>query len=132
MKWKYYWWQFRQEFLGGWEAIKELWSEIDIIEDVKATYNRLKEDDEYEALQKRYRKKEVLHKGDIITFRNPRCYGNEIIAKVVKVYKSFCYDKMVVDLIVISSALHEKDTLLAFPQDDIMNNIIQIGGTFNE
>ena len=130
MKWKYYWWQFRQEFLGGWEVIKELWSEIDIIEDVKATYNRLKEDDEYEALQKRYRTKKVLHEGDIITFRNPHCYGNEIVAKVVNVYKSFCYDKMMVELIVLSSALHEKDTLLAFPQDDIMNNIIQMGGTF--
>ena len=130
MKWKYYWWQFRQEFLGGWEAIKELWSEVDIIGDFKATYNRLKEDDEYEALQKRYRKKEVLHKGDIITFRNPHCYGNEIVAKVVNVYKSLCYDKMMVELIVLSSALHEKDTSLAFPQDDIMNNIIQMGGHF--
>ena len=130
MKWKCYWWSFKQEFLGGCEVIKELWSEIDIIGDIKATYNRLKYNCEYEALQKRYRKEEVLHKNVIITFRNPHCYSNDIVAKVTNVYKSLDYDKIAVDVVVISSALHEKDTLVTFPQDDIMNNIIQIGGAF--
>ena len=128
MKWKWYWWQFRSEFLGGWQRIKELWGEIDILNDMKATYNRLKEEDEFEAMEKRYSFKEVLHAGDIITFHDPRCYGNEIEAKVVSNYTLMRGGYRRVDVIIISSGLHPKDTLLSFFQKDIMDNIIKFGG----
>lgn len=131
MKWKYYWWQFRQEFLGGWEVIKELWSEIDIIEDVKATYKRLKEEDEFEAMEKRHTYEEVLHVNTLVTFHDPHCYGNEIEAEVVANY-TLMYGMRRVDVKVVSSALYPKDTLLSYTQKDIMDNIISIGGCLNE
>lgn len=132
MNWKYYYWRFREEFLGGYERVKELASQINIIEDIKSTYKRLKEDDEYEAIQKRYAKKEVLHEGDILVFHDPQCYGNEIEAQVLANHFDIWSNYRMVYLKVINSGLHEKGSLLDFYQSDIMQNIIQYRGDCND
>lgn len=132
MKWKWYWWNFKEQFLGGWDAIKKIWDDVDIVEDVKATYRRLKEEDEYEAMQKRYLKKVVLPKDTIITFHDPKCWGNEVIGKVTDNYKSYVYDRRFVAIEVISSPLFKKGELIQYSQIDVMNNIIQMGGNLYE
>jgi hypothetical protein len=124
---KYYWLRFKMEVQGGIDVVKDIIRDVDIVEDFKRVIQNLKEKDQYEAQQKRYRKQEILQPNDIVEFYDPVYTGNIVKGKVTHVGWSFTHDCVGVTVSVIETGIirNAKD-VRHFTQIWILNNLISI------
>ena len=51
---KYYWMRFKMDVRGGWDIFKKTFEDVDFMENMRNNIQTWKENDEYEARQKRY------------------------------------------------------------------------------
>ena len=102
---KYYWLRFKMEVQGGIDVVRDILRDVDIVEDFKRGIQNLKEKDQYEAQQKRYRKQEILQPNDIVEFYDPVYTGNIVKGKVTQVGWSFTYDCVGVTVAVIETGI---------------------------
>lgn len=124
---KYYWLRFKMEVQGGYKIVKDMFKDIDIVEDFKKGIQRLREQDEYEKQQKMYRKKEILQPNDIVTFYDPTYPGNVIKGVVYSVGYSYYEGCVAIGVVVLESGLlrNNRDHRY-FTQYHILNNLIKI------
>lgn len=125
-KFKYYWVQFKMQMQGGYKEIKRIYSEIDVIRDIKAVLKRWDEEEAYEKEQKRLRKKEILKPGDIIEFRQPNFQGNIIKARVLEVEYIQVIGVREVHIEILETGLRKETIRKFYYQDDILNNLIKL------
>ena len=120
----YQWRQLKDAVKGGYQETKKLLNYQDLKEKFMEGLKNIKEQDQYEKEQKRYRKKQLLNVGDIVTFNDTECYGNVLKARITKVERSVfgIYAK----LEILESYLRYKYDFTLVEQIEIMENLIKL------
>lgn len=133
---KYYWWEFKSQMIGGYEIFKETFNLQQMKENYRNNMKIMKENNEYDKQQRRYKNKHLLKSGDIIEFYQPECYGNIIKGKVLDSHNIFearynwdldmSKEGVVIEVEILESGLRNTGEIRYFYQLDIMNNLISL------
>ena len=134
---KYYWWEFKAQFLGGYEMFKETFDIQQMKENFKHNMKVMKEEDEYERQQKMYNKKSLLKPNYIVEFYQENKSYNVIKGKVIDTYHSTNVrdiwtgeypgrEGIIVEIEILESGFRNIGETRYFYQQDIMNNLISL------
>ena len=133
---KYYWWEFKAQFLGGYEMFKETFDIQQMKENFKHNIKIMKENDEHDRKMKRYNNKHLLKSDDIIEFHQPENYGNVIKARVIDTHNVFearwdwdidvTRNGVLVEVEILESGLRNVGETRFFYQLDIMLGLISL------
>lgn len=122
----YQWRQLRAAVKGGYQEVRRILVFKDLVEKFKEGLRVIKEDNEYERQQKMYRKKEILQPNDIVEYRDPKCLGNILKARVIEMRHDYIFGEIEVNLEVLENGLRNKEKYVCEYQHYILNNLINI------
>ena len=120
----YQWRMLKAEVKGGYQEAKRLLNYQDIKEKFLQGLENLKEQDRFEAEQKRFNNKYILQYHDVVLFRDPENYGNEIEAEVLDMGKNTI--GVWIKIKVLKTGLRNDHPYAYMQQADIMNNLIKL------
>ena len=120
----YQWRMLKSEVKGGYQEAKRLLNYQDIKEKFLQGLENLKEQDRFEAEQKRFNSKYILQYHDVVLFRDPENYGNEIEAEVLDMGKNTI--GVWIKIKVLKTGLRNDHPYAYMQQADIMNNLIKL------